>query len=98
MAEDREAEVEEFLSKYKELKDNQGRQRNGYLAERKVQAGIGQVQVRVPRARDCQPDGGEGIDFIPSIMSRYLRRTKSIEELIPWVYLKGISIGDFTED
>jgi len=100
LAEAIEAEVEGFLSKYKELRDEQGRQRvvrNGYLPEREVQTGIGQVQVKVPRTRDRHPVDGERVDFIPSILPRYLRRTKSIEELIPWLYLKGISTGDFTE-
>lgn len=95
-----EAEVEEFLSRYQDLRDEQGRQRivrNGYLPEREVQTGIGQVQVKVPRTRDRHTGEGEGVDFIPSILPRYLRRTKSIEELIPWLYLKGVSTGDFTE-
>lgn len=79
MAEAIEAEVEEFLSKYKELKDNQGRQRvvrHSYLPAREVQTGIGQVQVGVLRTCDRQPGGEEGIDFIPSELRRYLRRTK----------------------
>jgi putative transposase len=56
-------------------------------------AGIGDVEVSVPRVRDRQ---GE-IRFTSSLLSRYLRRTKSIKELLPWRYLKGLSMGDFQE-
>jgi putative transposase len=96
-----EAEIEGFLSQYRDLKDHQAHQRvvrNGYLPEREVQTGIGPVSVKVPRARDRQPDRGSGpIRFTSSLLPPYLRKTKSMEELIPWLYLKGISTGDFTE-
>ena len=72
--------------------------RNGYLPERKVQTGIGPVTVKAPRLRDRQSDNEtERIRFTSSILPPYLRRTKSMEELIPWLYLKGISTGDFSE-
>ena len=96
-----EAEIQGFLQQYKEITDDKGCQRvvrNGYLPEREIQTGIGQVSVRAPRIRDRQPDSQNGrIKFTSSILPPYLRRTKSIETLLPWLYLKGISTGDFTE-
>jgi transposase-like protein len=94
-----EAEIELFIEQYKELRDTRGRQRiirNGYLPKREIQTGIGQVKVQVPRARDQEPED-EPIRFSSSILPPYLRRTRSIEELLPWLYLKGISTGDFKE-
>ncbi len=96
-----EAEIESFLSQYADFKDDQGRKRvtrNGYLPEREIQTGIGQVPVKVPRGRDRQADNESGrIRFSSCILPPYLRKTKSMEELIPWLYLKGISTGDFSE-
>jgi len=96
-----EAEIESFLNQYKEIQDQNGHQRvvrNGYLPEREIQTGIGQVSVKAPRVRDRQPDSQSGrIRFSSSILPPYLRRTKSIETLLPWLYLKEISTGDFTD-
>ena len=96
-----EAEIEGFLSHYRDLRDNQEHQRvvrNGYLPEREIQTGIGPVAVKVPRARDRQPDHeSEPIRFNSSLLPPYLRKTRSMEELIPWLYLKGVSTNDFTE-
>jgi putative transposase len=96
-----EAEIEGFLAQYRGLRDTQDRQRlvrNGYLPERQIQTGIGPVSVKVPRARDRQPDHESGsIRFRSSLLPPYLRKTRSMEELIPWLYLKGISTNDFTE-
>jgi len=96
-----EAEISFFLNQYKEITDDKGYQRvvrNGYLPEREIQTGIGQVPVRAPRIRDQQPDPQNGrIRFTSAILPPYLRRTKSIETLLPWLYLKGISTGDFSE-
>jgi transposase-like protein len=96
-----EAEIENFLLQYRDLKDLQNRQRvvrNGYLPERNIQTGIGRISVKVPRARDREPDHESGpIRFTSSLLPPYLRKTKSMEELIPWLYLKGVSTGDFTE-
>jgi putative transposase len=101
LAEALEAEIEDYLSRYKDLKDHQNRRRvvrNGYLPEREIQTGIGSVSVKVPRARDLQPDQEPGpLRFSSSLLPPYLRKTKSMEELIPWLYLKGISTNDFTE-
>jgi putative transposase len=91
-----EAEVAEFVRRHRELKDEHERQRvvrNGYRPERTIQTGIGAVTVKAPRARDR---AGE-IKFQSNILPAYLRRTRSIEELLPWLYLKGLSTGDFSE-
>lgn len=90
-----EAEVAEFIAQHRELRDEQERQRvvrNGHHAERTVQTGIGNVAVKAPRVRDRQGT----IKFSSSILPRYLRRTRSLEELLPWLYLKGLSSGDFS--
>lgn len=89
-----ELELEAMLSSYRELKLTNGRQavvRNGYLPERTIQTGIGDVRVKVPKVRDRS---GNGIKFNSTILPPYLKRSKSMEELIPWLYLKGISTGD----
>lgn len=94
-----EIEIDSFISLYADLKDDQGRKRitrNGYLPKRDIQTGIGPVSVKVPRSRDRQKDV-EKIRFHSSIVPVYLKKTRSIEALIPWLYLKGISTGDFTE-
>jgi len=94
-----EVEIEGFIEYYRHLETEQGRQRvirNGYLPEREIQTGIGQVGVRVPRSRD-QGREGNPIRFRSTLLPPYLRRTRSIEELLPWLYLKGISTGDFSE-
>ncbi len=96
-----EAEIEGFVSQYRDLRDNHNRQRvvrNGYLPEREIQTGIGPVAVQVPRARDRQPEHESGpIRFKSSLLPPYLRKTRSLEELVPWLYLKGVSTGDFSE-
>lgn len=95
------AEIEQFLEQYKGLTDNQGCQRivrNGHGKEREIQTGLGQIPLRAPRVRDREPGSPEDrIRFTSAILPPYLRRTKSIETLLPWLYLKGISTGDFTE-
>ena len=68
--------------------------RNGYLPERMVQTGIGDVTVKVPKVRDRS---GNGIKFNSRILPPYLKRARSIEELLPWLYLKGVSTGDYQE-
>jgi transposase-like protein len=90
-----EAEVAEFIAQHRELRDERERQRvvrNGYKPERRIQTGIGEVPVKAPRVRDRAGT----IKFHSSILPAYLRRTKSIEELLPWLYLKGLSTGDFS--
>jgi putative transposase len=92
-----EEEVKTFLESYAGLLDEKGlRQivRNGHLPERSIQTGIGPIAVKVPRLRDRS---GSGIKYTSNLVPRYLRRTKNIEELLPVLYLKGISTGDFEE-
>ena len=92
-------EIAVYLAERSDLVDEQGHQfvvRNGYLPERKIITGIGAVAVQQPRVRDRRPEQ-EREQFTSSILPRYLRKTKSIEELLPWLYLKGISTGDFGE-
>ena len=93
----REYSVDYLLFSMSDYKDGSGRAclvRNGYLPERYIQTGIGSIGVKVPRVRDR---GDRGICFHSSLIPPYLRRSKSIEELIPYLYLKGISTGDFSE-
>jgi putative transposase len=96
-----EAEVAAYIEAHGGLRDAQGRRlvvRNGHKDERELQTGVGPVKVRQPRVDDRRIDeNGRRMRFASSILPPYLRRTKSIEELIPWLYLKGISTGDFSE-
>ena len=97
-----EAEVADFLGKHIDLKTSDGHQRlvrHGHLPEREVMTGIGPVAVCQPRVRDREAGSAapDRIRFRPSILPPYMRRTKSIEALLPLLYLKGISTGDFSE-
>jgi putative transposase len=92
-------EVEDWLAEHAHLRDEQGRRqvvRNGYLPQRKITTGIGPLEVQQPRVRDRRR-GDEAEPFNSKILPPYLRKTKSMEELIPWLYLKGVSTGDFSE-
>ena len=92
-----EAELATFLAQYADQRLDDGRQavvRNGYLPERTVQTGIGDVSIQVPKVRDRS---GGGVRFNSSLLPPYLKRARSIEELIPRLYLKGISTGDYQE-
>ena len=96
-----EAEVAEFLAKHIDLKTATGLSRvvrHGHLPEREVMTGIGPVGVRQPRVRDrgAADDAGR-IRFTPAILPPYARRSRSLEVLVPILYLKGISTGDFEE-
>ena len=96
-----EAEVEAFLAAHADLADEQGRRRlvrNGHAPERQIQTGIGPLGVRRPKLRDRGGTGSsEPIRFTSAILPAYLRRTKNLEELLPWLYLKGVSTGQFGE-
>ena len=95
-----EAEVAEFLAKHADLKTETGHQRvvrHGHLPEREIMTGVGPVTVCQPRVRDRASGDGERIRYSPAILPRYARRSKSLEVLIPILYLKGISTGDFEE-
>jgi putative transposase len=93
------AEVAAYLDSRSHLRDEAGRQqvvRNGSLPQRTVLTGIGPVEVKQPRVQDRRPPEHRE-RFSSAILPPYLRKTRSIEELIPWLYLKGISTGDFSE-
>jgi transposase-like protein len=95
-----EVEVADFLSRYANLKTEAGRQRvvrHGHLPEREIMTGIGPVAARCPRVRDRVGEGSERIRFSSAILPPYARRSKSLEVLIPILYLKGVSTGDFEE-
>ncbi|GDY10450.1 hypothetical protein LBMAG52_39380 [Planctomycetia bacterium] len=94
-----EQEVQEWLRERSALRDERGRKlvvRNGYLPERTILTGIGPVEVRQPRVQDRRLIE-EREQFSSKILPPYLRKTKSLEELIPWLSLKGISTGGFQE-
>ena len=94
-----EAELSVLLEAYSGdlIEDGRARLvRHGHLPEREVMTGIGAVPVKVPRVRD-RGDTAEKVRFTSTILPPYLRKAKSIEELLPWLYLKGISTGDFHE-
>src|SRR6516165_9929562 len=93
------AEVDAYLEARSELRDEAGRRqvvRNGYLPERTITTGVGPVGVKQPRVHDRRPPQ-QREKFTSAILPPYLRKTRGIEELIPWLYLKGISTGDFSE-
>ena len=94
-----EKEVSDYVNDRTDIIDELGRRlvvRNGSLPEREILTRVGPVAVRQPRVRDKRHPADREI-FTPGILPRYLRQTKSIEELIPWLYLKGISTNDFPE-
>ena len=93
-----ELEVSEWLEA-RPQRDAEGRRqvvRNGYMPQRTIVTGLGEIAVKQPRVRDRRPPD-EREPFHSKILPPYLRKTKSIEELIPWLYLKGISTGGFDE-
>ena len=93
------AEVDDYLAARAHLRDHDGRRqvvRNDSLPGRTISTGVGPVEVHKPRVHDRRPDGQREA-FSSAILPPYLRRTKSLEELIPWLYLKGVSTGDFSE-
>jgi transposase-like protein len=95
-----EAEVAALLGRHADERTGDGRQRlvrHGHLPEREVMTGIGPVAVRCPRVRDRAGTGEDRIRFSSAILPPYARRSKSLEVLIPILYLKGVSTGDFEE-
>lgn len=106
------AEVDDWIGRQAGLKDERGHRlvvRNGHHPTRTLITGVGPVEVSQPRVLDRriagQDDNGQDVDaagrpverFRSSILPPYLRKTKAIEELIPWLYLKGVSTGAFAE-
>jgi len=94
------AEVEDFIARHADRRDEHRRRqvvRNGHLPSREILTGAGPLEVSQPRVRDKSPQKEGRVTFSPSVLPPYLRKSKAIEELIPWLYLKGVSTGDFTE-
>jgi len=92
-----EAELAELLAHYSDKKDDQGRAavvRNGSLPQRQVSTGVGPVTVKVPKVRSR---GSEAVVFNSSVVPPYVRRTKTLDAALPWLYLKGISTGQMKE-
>ena len=88
------AELAEFMSQYSVLQTEDGKTlvaRNGHLPERELQTGLGPVTVKVPKVRSKT---GEPVTFQSALVPPYVRKTKSLEAAIPWLYLKGISSGE----
>jgi putative transposase len=96
-----EAEAEAFLAEMADRRLVDGRARlvrHGHGPERTIQTGIGPVEVRRPKVRDRAPAGsGDRVRFTSRILPRWARRTKSLEALLPVLYLRGVSTGDFQE-
>jgi putative transposase len=94
------AEVEGFIATHSDRRDEHGRRvvvRNGHLPSREIMTGAGPLEVQQPRVRDNSVEKENRVFFSPNVLPPYLKRTKAIEELIPWLYLKGVSTGDFAK-
>jgi len=92
-----EAELQLLLDQYENVTDLAGRKtvvRNGYLPEREVLTALGPVPVRVPKVRDRS---GSGVKFNSALVPPYVRKAKTVEAALPWLYLRGISTGDMKE-
>ena len=92
-----EAELQELLSQHAGQQTDSGLAtvvRNGYLPERTIQTGIGSVTVRIPKVRSRT---GEAVTFHSALVPPYIRKTRSLEAAIPWLYLKGVSSGEMGE-
>lgn len=95
-----ECEVEAFLAEHADRTDERGRKqvvRNGYLPVRSIMTGAGPLEIEQPRVRDKAVRADDRVIFTSAILPPYLRKSRSIEELIPWLYLKGVSTGDYSE-
>jgi len=96
-----ENEVDEYIAAHADQRDANGYRmvvRNGHAPARSILTGLGPVEAARPRVNDKRVDAeGNRIRFTSAILPPYLRRTKSVEQLVPWLYLKGISTGDFPE-
>ena len=91
------SELQGLLSGYSEQKTEDGRLavvRNGYHPEREIQTGVGPVTVRIPKVRSRT---GEAVTFSSALVPPYVRKTKTLEAALPWLYLKGISTGEMKD-
>lgn len=95
------AEVDAYLEAHADERDEAGRRfvvRNGTLPKREILTGAGPLEIEQPRVRDRRGvDHPEATKFTSAVLPRYLRKSRSIAELLPWLYLKGISTGGFQE-
>ena len=94
-----EAEVADWIASHAHVTSQAGHRqvvRNGHLPKRTITTGVGPIEVQQPRVLDRRAPR-EAEPFSSKILPPYLRKTKSLEELIPWLYLKGVSTGDFNE-
>ena len=92
-----EAELQELLVEHSERRTEDGKAgvvRNGHLPERELQTGLGPVTVRIPKVR---AKSGEPVTFHSALVPPYVRKTRSLEAALPWLYLKGISSGEMGE-
>ena len=90
-------ELDELLDLYSGSLTRDGKAavvRNGYLPERQILTGIGPVTVRIPKVRSKT---GEPITFQSALVPPYVRKARSLEAALPWLYLKGISTGEMGE-
>jgi putative transposase len=95
-----EAEADQWLADRAAVVDARGHRqvvRHGHLPTRSVLTGLGPVEVTQPRIRDKRPACGGREKFTSQILPPYLRKARSVEDLIPWLYLKGISTGDMAQ-
>ena len=95
-----EVEVEQYVSQLREHRDDDGHAqvvRNGRGQERAVTVGSGTMRIRAPRVNDKRVVEGERQRFVSKILPPYLRRSKNVSELLPLLYLRGLSTGDFRE-
>jgi len=100
LAEALEVEVEAYLERHRQERDRGGRAlvvRNGNARERRVTVGSGTLTVRAPRVNDQRVVDGERQKFTSEILPPYLRRSKAVSEVLPVLYLRGLSTGDFRE-
>ena len=100
LAQAMEAEVALFIENHADKVDENGHRkvvRNGHMPARELVTGIGRVPIKQPRVDDRQLAGGEEQRFSSAILPRYLKRVASVDSLIPVLYLKGVSTGDFSE-
>ena len=94
------AEVQQFLEEHLEKRDDAGRRlvvRNGHLPPREIMTGAGRLEIEQPRVRDNDSERSKRVRFTPSIIPQYMKKSPSLEELIPVLYLLGVSTGDFSE-
>lgn len=99
LAEALEAEVEAYVEYTREERDEHGHAlvvRNGHANEREVVCGAGALEVRAPRVNDRRVDGdGNKQRFRSVILPPYMRRSPKVSEVLPLLYLHGLSSGDF---